>query len=417
MAISLTKLLLEIESSFPDNNQLLVMKGVMDGHTLSDIAFRLSIKVNDAKKLLATGMQKANVQNLYELIVWGLRAGVINDEPKTEFKDKIQPAAGTYEAHPTWLRVLEAIILGYSDNEIDRQAGINRDSIEYYRKMISNKFGLDGSRAQLIRLGFQILNPITANPSIKASRPPPEEPKPEPVSEPEKPNIVAVPEPEQKPPTGKPSAVVVDDSPLAIRGISDFLTKLGYEIIGTAANGVDAISEVAELKPDILVIEVALPMKNGIAVARELRDRFPNTKIVMYTGFKDKKYLHAALAVGADAYVMKTSQASELKAALRRVRNGEMYVDRELRKELTQLRPSTDRTPFETLTPQQLQVLQLMAESYNTKTIADIMKLSPKTVEYHRAELMSALNIWDVAGLVRYALKHGVTRMSENRKK
>jgi DNA-binding NarL/FixJ family response regulator len=414
MAISLTKLLLEIESSFPDEGQLLVMKGVMDGISLSDIAYELGVKVKDAKQALAIGMQKAKVNNLYELIVWGLRAGIIQDEPKTDLKDKIQPAAGTYEAHPTWLRVLEAMILGYSDNEIDKQAGINRDSIEYYKKMISDKFGLNGSRAKLIRLGFSMLNPITANPSIKAVRPP-EEPKPEPVPEPEKPNIVAVPEPE-KPPTGKPSVVVVDE-PLVIRGISDLLSKLGYELVGTAENGVDAMSEVYELKPDVLIMEVALPMKNGIAVARELRDRFPNTKIVMYTGYSDKKYLHAALAVGADAYVMKTSQVSELKTALKRVLNGEMYVDRELRKELTSLRHSTDRTPFETLTPQQLQVLQLIAESYNTKTIADIMKLSPKTVEYHRAELMSALNIWDVAGLVRYALKHGVTRMSENRKK
>ena len=305
------------------------------------------------------------------------------------------------------------MILGYSDNEIDKQAGINRDSIEYYKKMISDKFGLNGSRAKLIRLGFSMLNPITANPSIKAVRPP-EEPKPEPVPEPEKPNIVAVPEPE-KPPTGKPSVVVVDE-PLVIRGISDLLSKLGYELVGTAENGVDAMSEVYELKPDVLIMEVALPMKNGIAVARELRDRFPNTKIVMYTGYSDKRYLHAALAVGADAYVMKTSQVSELKTALKRVLNGEMYVDRELRKELMSVRPSTDRTPFETLTSKQLQVLQLMAESYNTKTIADIMKLSPKTVEYHRAELMNALNIWDVAGLVRYAIKHGITRMDEGKK-
>jgi DNA-binding NarL/FixJ family response regulator len=411
MAISLTKLLLEIESSFPDNNQLLVMKGVMDGKSLSDIATELSVKVKDAKIALTAGMQKARVQNLYELIVWGLRAGIIKDEPKTDFKDKIQPAAGTYEAHPTWLRVLEAIILGYSDNEIDRQAGVNRDSIEYYKKMINDKFGLNGSRAQLIRLGFQLLNPITANPSMKAIKPPPEEPKPEP----EKPNIVAVPEPEQKPPMGKPSVVIVDE-PLVIRGISDLLAKLGYELVGTAENGVDAMSEVHELKPDVLIMEVALPMKNGIAVARELRTRFPNTKIVMYTGYADKRYLHAALAVGADAYVMKTSQVSELKTALKRVLNGEMYVDRELRKELMSVRPSTDRTPFETLTSKQLQVLQLMAESYNTKTIADIMKLSPKTVEYHRAELMNALNIWDVAGLVRYAIKHGITRMDEGKK-
>ncbi len=87
-------------------------------------------------------MQKAKVNNLYELIVWGLRTGVIKDEPKTDLKDKIGRLAGTYEAHPTWLRLLEAIVLGYNDAEIDRQAGINRESIEYYKKMIAEKFNL-----------------------------------------------------------------------------------------------------------------------------------------------------------------------------------------------------------------------------------------------------------------------------------
>ena len=172
MPISLTKLLLEIESSFPDNDQLLVMKGVMDGLSLSDIATELAVKVKDAKMALASGMQKAKVQNLYELIVWGLRTGVIKDEPKTDLKDKVEPRAGTYEAHPMWLQVLEAIISGYSDAEIDTQAGINRDSLEYYKKLISDKFGLGGSRAKLIRFGFQVLNPIEGPSQIKGFRVP-----------------------------------------------------------------------------------------------------------------------------------------------------------------------------------------------------------------------------------------------------
>ena len=172
MPILLTELLTEVESSFPDNDQLLVMKGVMDGLSLSDIATELAVKVKDAKQALIAGMQKAKVNNLYEMIVWGLRAGVIKDEPKTDLKDKIQPAAGTYEAHPTWVRFLEAIVSGYNDAEIDRQAGINRDSIEYYKKLIADKFGLGDSRAKLIRFAFQLLNPIEGPAQIKGFRVP-----------------------------------------------------------------------------------------------------------------------------------------------------------------------------------------------------------------------------------------------------
>lgn len=325
MNILLTDLLCEAKASSPDNNQLLIMKNVIDGKSISNIASELSMTVNDVKQVLAAGMRKVNVKNLHDLTTWGLRTGIIKDKSKlTSLSDKSEP-------------------------------------------------------------------PLSDQPD-------------------------AITAPDSKTPPVA-SVVIVDDSPVAIRGISDFLVKLGYEIVGTAINGVEAMTEVKELKPDILIIEIAIPMKNGIAVARELRDKFPNTKIVIYTGFKDKKYLHVALAVGASAYVMKTSQASELKSALTQVLNGKVYVDKELQEELTQLRPPTDRTPFETLNEKQLQLLQLMAESYTTKAIASIMNLSPKTVEYHRAALMNALNIWDYAGLVRYALKHGIIRVDENRKK
>jgi len=171
MAISLFKLLLEVQSSFPDDTQLLVMTGVMDGKSLSNIATELAIKVKDAKNILATGMRRANVNNLYELIVWGLRTGIIKDEPKTDLKNKIQPPVGSYEAHPTWLRVLDAIISGYNDVEIEQHAGVSRDSLKYYKKHINDTFNLGGSRARLIRFGFQLLNPIKPPLSMSGNRP------------------------------------------------------------------------------------------------------------------------------------------------------------------------------------------------------------------------------------------------------
>lgn len=170
MAILLTELLNEIESSFPDNDQLLVMKGIMDGNSLSEVAAELAVKVKDAKLALATGMQKAKVNNLYELVVWGLRTGVIKDEPLTHLKDKVKPTAGTYEGHPTWLRVLSGIIAGYNDNEIEQEAGVSRDSLEHYKNLINKEFNLNGSRAQLIRLGFQVLEPVKGPDQVKGFR-------------------------------------------------------------------------------------------------------------------------------------------------------------------------------------------------------------------------------------------------------
>jgi hypothetical protein len=151
------KLLLE-SATFPDENELAAMKSLMDGEK--------GVSKND----LATGMKKARVKNLYELIVWGLRSGVIKDEPLTHLKDKMMYDPNALEGYPTRLRVLAATIAGYNDFEIQKEAGVSKDSLVFYRKKIATEFNLGDSVARLIRFGFQVLNPIKPPSSI--SKPP-----------------------------------------------------------------------------------------------------------------------------------------------------------------------------------------------------------------------------------------------------
>jgi DNA-binding CsgD family transcriptional regulator len=158
-------LLLEA-SSFPDNEELLIMKGVMDGRDFGDIAKEFSIKPKDVKLSLAHGMQKANVNNLYELIVWGLRTGIIKDEPIKDIATSFPDRPGTYDAYPGWLKVLNATVKGEKDKDID----LSKDSIKHYRDMVAKKFNLD-SQAKFIRFAFAAVNPISGPSQLRILRP------------------------------------------------------------------------------------------------------------------------------------------------------------------------------------------------------------------------------------------------------
>ena len=325
MAISLTKLLLEIESSFPDNDQLLVMKGVMDGKSLSDIATELAVKVKDAKQSLIAGMQKAKVNNLYELIVWGLRTGIIKDEPKTNLKDKIQPAAGTYEAHPTWLRVLDAIIGGYSDLEIEQQAGVSRDSLEHYKKMISDKFGLGDSRAKLIRFGFQLLNPIEGPSQVKGFRVP-------------------------------------------------LLSLQQQEVLKLICQGYNTKEMADILDPPV------------------------SPKTVEY----HRAQIKAKLGIDTHANVATTEIT---RMALKYF--PDLLTDRP---QAAKMEPQGD--VFHSLTPQQLAVFKMYVKGYSTKEIAEFLKVSHKTVEFHRNKLFQRLGVNSPADVTALGVKLGIIEPS-----
>jgi len=158
------------ENTFPENDQLLVMKGVMDGKSYDKIAKELSSTNRIVRNNLAKGMETVRVKNLYELIVWGLRTGVIRDTPIDLEKIKSVKSYG-FESYPKWLQVLNLTVSGRSAQEISIEIGITKSSIEHYRDFVEKEFGLGGSLAEYIRFGFRALNSISAPASVRGYKP------------------------------------------------------------------------------------------------------------------------------------------------------------------------------------------------------------------------------------------------------
>jgi len=211
--------------------------------------------------------------------------------------------------------------------------------------------------------------------------------------------------------------MLADDHALFRAGIRSLLLAIeGVEIVGEARDGHEALRMVGECKPDVLLLDVALPELNGIEVAERLRDT-PGTRVLILSMFANEEYVLRSLRAGAAGYLLKDSTVVELEAALRSVADGGSYLSPAVSGHV--LAAYTRRVGEEgggaepVLTPRQREVLQLIAEGHGTKEIAARLCLSAKTVETHRAQLMDRLGIHDVAGLVRYAIRAGIVSADE----
>ena len=206
--------------------------------------------------------------------------------------------------------------------------------------------------------------------------------------------------------------VLADDHPLVRAGVRTELQKLpSVTVVGEADNGRDTLELVKTLQPDVVFIDISMPGLNGLeAVARITKD-FPEVRVIVLSMHESHEYVWRALKAGAAGYLLKRAATTELGTALDAVNRGKIYVSRELAQQLDKNfleGVSTARNPLEQLSGRQREILQLIAEGKNTKEIADILKLSPKTVEYHRLKLMETVNIHDIPTLVRFALRTGV---------
>jgi DNA-binding NarL/FixJ family response regulator len=207
--------------------------------------------------------------------------------------------------------------------------------------------------------------------------------------------------------------ILADDHTLVRAGIRALLEKVpGVKVVGEAGDGREVLNLVKAHAPEVVLMDIAMPGLNGLeAVERMARD-YPAVRIIMLSMHNNEEYVLRALKAGASGYLLKKAATAELETALERVVHGEIYLSREISTQLREkfpLQGITDRkTPLEQLTGRQREILQLIAEGQNTKSIAEILKVSPKTVEYHRMKLMSGLNVHDVPGLVRFALRVGL---------
>ena len=204
---------------------------------------------------------------------------------------------------------------------------------------------------------------------------------------------------------------VADDHPIIREGLASLLAaQPDISVIGTAADGRDAVWQVVKLQPEVVVMDSAMPQMNGIEAARELRDRVPQARVVILSMHSSVEHVFHALEAGAKGYVLKESAAKEIIDAVRAVRAGRRYLSQKVAEVMAEVvNRSAAGSPLESLSKRERQVLQLVAEGRYSAQIAALLSLSPKSVDTYRSRLMQKLHIGDVAGLVKFAIQHGLT--------
>jgi len=208
--------------------------------------------------------------------------------------------------------------------------------------------------------------------------------------------------------------VIADDHHLVRQGIRSLLAQASdITVIGEAADGYEAVELVEQVQPDVLLLDVGMPRLGGIQAAEQIQVRKLATRIVMLSMHTDRQLVRQALRVGANGYVLKNALFEELLLAIHAAVKGHTYLSPEISQLAVDiLREGVDKgndtTPYDQLTPREREVLKLVAEGYTNCEMADILTLSVRTIQKHRASLMAKLDIHDIAGLTRFALKHGL---------
>ncbi|MEI7768976.1 MAG: response regulator transcription factor [Chloroflexales bacterium] len=209
--------------------------------------------------------------------------------------------------------------------------------------------------------------------------------------------------------------LLADDHELVRAGISALIQRIAdVAVVAEADNGREALRLIAQHRPDLALLDISMPELNGMEVAEQIAREFPATRVIMLSMHATSDYVLKAMRVGASGYLLKGARLAELEFAITAVACGETYLSPAAAKHVIggyrdhASGASADAAPPEPLTARQREILQMIAEGRTTKEIAQVLTLSAKTVEMHRAQLMERLAIHDVAGLVRYALRTGM---------
>lgn len=214
----------------------------------------------------------------------------------------------------------------------------------------------------------------------------------------------------------KKTVLIVDDHPLFREGLKTLLMRhAGFEVVGEAGTGAEGLTKARDLKPDLVLMDVSLPDENGVEVTRNVMRILSNTRVVMISMHSKIDYITEAFRAGAMGYVVKESASERLIECLQAVSRGEYFIDSSLSHRVAQSLMNTEAkekrirdTGYETLTPREQQIMRLIAEGLPTKDIAKKLFISPKTVENHRANILSKLDLHGTMDLVRYAAKLGL---------
>jgi DNA-binding NarL/FixJ family response regulator len=208
------------------------------------------------------------------------------------------------------------------------------------------------------------------------------------------------------------SVILADDHTVVRDGLRHLLdAQPDIKVIGDAANGREAVHQVVNLHPDIVVMDIAMPELNGIDATRTIVDRCPDTRVIILSMHSTTEHLRRAFKAGADGYLLKESAGNEVVDAVRAVHANHRYLSQKLSDKLIndygRLALEVEG-PLNQLSPREIEVLQLIVEGKSNNEIAETLCLSPKTIETYRSRLMSKLDIHDLPGLVKFAILHGL---------
>lgn len=204
--------------------------------------------------------------------------------------------------------------------------------------------------------------------------------------------------------------VLADDHILVRQSLKSLLEREGFKVVAEASDGQEALRQVQSHRPDIAVIDISMPVLNGLDAAREIVRLAPKTKTILLTQHDEDEYISEALEAGMNGYVLKSQAAGDLIQAIQQVCRGQIYLSPGVSTAVVQAFRSKSKKPTDPLTTRERQVLQLIAEGKSTKDVASMLGISVKTAESHRTRLMSKLDIHETASLVRYAVRRGLVR-------
>jgi two-component system response regulator NreC len=203
--------------------------------------------------------------------------------------------------------------------------------------------------------------------------------------------------------------LLADDHQIVREGLRALLEKVGHVVVGEAADGRQACALARKLQPNIAVLDLSMPLRNGLDSIREIQRVSPGTKAILLTMYTDRPYVLQAVQAGARGYVLKSQAAQDLLRAIQEVLRGAVYLSPGVAGLLVDAYRQRNDEP-ELLTAREREVLQLIGEGKTTKAIAGVIGVSFKTAESHRSRVMKKLDIHETAGLVRYAIRRGLLR-------
>jgi len=212
----------------------------------------------------------------------------------------------------------------------------------------------------------------------------------------------------------KIKVLIVDDHTLVRAGIRSLLTLVeDIEVVGEASDGKEALVKVRQLMPDVVLMDLAMPVMGGLEATRRLRREFPGIKVLALTQYDDSEYVIPIIEAGACGFITKMSAFSELAAAIEAVYRGESYLSSTaataLVEEYQQKIPAEgEQDPYQQLTDREREVLKLVAEGHTAREIAEMLVVSPKTVEWYKSSLMNKLNIHSRTDLIKFAIRKRV---------